>query len=388
VSRGLVTRLVVFCALVAGLAFAAPPAPVSAANRKEAADRYQKGVKLYKEGDLAAALAEFRAAYAAVPAFEVLYNIGLSERRLFKYGQAVKTLNRYLEEGGKKVPADRREIVQKELDEITDLTASVTVKVEGAPSKVIVDGEELGTSPLGEPVLLGPGPHSFKAERSGFLPDEKTVTTVSRTKLEVVLSPHPQPDALPAELTFESVPTGAVITVDGKLAGVTPTRLQVPAGGHEVLADADGFATSRQEVVVAAGQTRKLVITLEKPPPPVTARGALQVPVAGLIIAGSGLALLGGGLALDFQAGAAAKKTSDLYKAGGTWDAAAQATERAGLTAQTWGWVLTVVGSAALAAGLVVSLVTLFSGAPAEETSSLWLSPTPNGVLLTWSFSP
>jgi hypothetical protein len=155
-----------------------------------------------------------------------------------------------------------------------------------------------------------------------------------------------------------------------------------------VLADADGFATSRQEVVVAAGQTRKLVITLEKPPPPVTARGALQVPVAGLIIAGSGLALLGGGLALDFQAGAAAKKTSDLYKAGGTWDAAAQATERAGLTAQTWGWVLTVVGSAALAAGLVVSLVTLFSGAPAEETSSLWLSPTPNGVLLTWSFSP
>jgi hypothetical protein len=118
------------------------------------------------------------------------------------------------------------------------------------------------------------------------------------------------------------------------------------------------------------------------------ASAATSAPASDLCMATVRLGEAGGGIALDFQAGAAAKKTSDLYKAGGTWDAAAQATERAGLTAQTWGWVLTVVGSAALAAGLVVSLVTLFSGAPAEETSSLWLSPTPNGVLLTWSFSP
>jgi hypothetical protein len=378
--------LVLLVVFVAGLGVAAPAAAVNPATRKEAADRYQKGVKLYKDGDLAAALAEFRAAYDAVPAFEVLYNIGLTERRLFKYGQAVKTLNRYLDEGGKKVPKDRREIVQKELDEITDLTASVTVRVEGAAAKVIVDGDEVGSTPLSEPLLLGPGPHSFKAERSGFLPDEKTVTTVSRTRVEVQLSPRPPPEALPAELTFESVPSGAVITVDGKLAGVAPTRLQVPAGGHEVLADADGYATAHQEVVVAAGQSRKLVITLEKPPPPTAARASLQVPVAGLIIAGSGLALLGGGIVLDLQAGVAARKTSDLFKLGGTWDAAAQATERSGLTAQTWGWVLSVVGSAAFAAGVVVSLLTMFSGsAPTEESGALWLSPTPNGFLLTWS---
>ena len=214
--RAIATLVVLLGASLTAAAPAAGPTAPTAANRKEAADRYQKGVKLYKEGDLAAALAEFRAAYDAVPAFEVLYNIGLTERRLFKYGQAVKTLNRYLDEGGKKVPADRRDIVQKELDEITDLTASVTVRVEGAPAKVTVDGDEVGTSPLSEPLLLGPGPHSFRAERAGFVPDEKTVTTVSRTRVDVALSPHTQPEALPAELTFESVPTGAVITVDGK----------------------------------------------------------------------------------------------------------------------------------------------------------------------------
>src|SRR4051812_24973181 len=57
--------------------------------KEEAASHFSKGIDFYKEGNYAAALAEFRAAYKALPSYEVLFNIGLSERRLFKYGDSV-----------------------------------------------------------------------------------------------------------------------------------------------------------------------------------------------------------------------------------------------------------------------------------------------------------
>jgi PEGA domain len=366
-------------------ALSAVAAPPTAANRQEARDRYEKGVKLYKEGDYASALAEFKAAYQAMPTWEVLYNIGLSERRLFRYGQAVKSLNRFLEEGGKKVPKDRRESVEKELEQISDLTALVTVKVDNG-MKISVDGEVVGNSPL-EPILIGPGRHTFKAEHEGMSSDEKTLEIVSRTKAEVNLVPLARSDSAPGELVFESTPTGAIITVDGRLAGITPTKLQVAPGGHEVLADADNYATTRQEVVVAAGQSRKVVITLERPQEQGSGGEArrLRMPVAGLITMGAGAGVLIGGVVLNTQATSQAKKMSELFKTGGAWDANAQAIQRAGLADQTWAWVLTIAGSAAIAAGLVVTFLTLSSG---PEETAFFLAPTPGGVTFGWSFSP
>lgn len=369
------------------LAFPASGAPQ---NRKEAGERYQKGVSLYKEGDYAAALAEFKAAFQAAPTWEVLYNIGLTERRLFKYGQAVQTLNRYLEEGGKKVPKDRRANVEKELEQIRELTAVITIKVEGKPAKITVDGEVVGNSPLSEPVLLGPGPHVFKAEREGFNADEKAVEIVSKTKVEVALAPKPKEDTSPAEVIVDSDPTGAVITVDGKLAGLAPTKVSLTAGGHEVLADLEGYATTRQEVLVSAGQSRKVVVKMERGGGDSggATRGPRRVPVAGLITAGAGAGVLIGGILLNLQAQAAAKRVSDIFRTGGTWDKSAIAVESSGIQAQTWSWILTVAGSAALATGVVMSIVTLVSGSGEEEESSaFWLAPTPGGATVGWSLS-
>jgi hypothetical protein len=361
------------------------------ADRKEAGERYKKAVSLYKEGDYGAALAEFRAAYNASPTWEVLYNIGLSERRLFKYGQAVKTLNRYLEEGGKKVPKDRRESVEKELEQISGLTAVISVTVTGPAAKgakLSVDGEVLGLAPLTEVLLLGPGRHTFKAEREGFAAEEKVVEVVSRTKVEVSLTPRSKDELLPAEVTIDSAPSGAVLTIDGKLAGLGPTRVQLSPGGHEVIAELDGYGSTRTEVVVAAGQTRTVVISLDKPE---GGGGGISrrrpFPLLGVIVGAAGVGLLAGGIALNVQAGSEAKKTSALFASGGTWDASAAATQSAGLSAQTWSWVLTVAGSAALAAGVVLSLVTLF-GSNGDAESALWIAPNPLGVTLGWSFSP
>lgn len=363
-------------ALLAALAVG-PALAQDKAARKEAGARYQRGITLYKDGDYGAALAEFRAAYRAAPSFEVLYNIGLCERRLFKYGEAVADLERYLKEGGGKVPRDRRDAVAKELSEIRALTAEVTITVVGDSADVFIDGEKVGMAPLSGPLLLGPGKKTFKATREGFEPGEKVEEIVSGTKVAIQLEPKTR-EADPADLVVESSPAGAVVTVDGKLAGAAPVKLSLPPGGHTVVADLGGYQTFRQEVTLASGQKRQLVVALE---PEVVAQKR-QFPVAGVIVAGVGLGAIGGAVGLNLAAQGSARQVSDLFETGNVvWDANAAAIEASGQRAQTWSIVLGIAGGVALTTGLIMTLVTLSQGgedAPVED-ASLMLTPLPEG---------
>jgi hypothetical protein len=359
-------------------------ASASRADRTEAAARYAKAVSFYKEGDYASALAEFRAAYDAAPAWEVLFNIGLTERRLFKYGQAVQTFNRYLAEGGAKVPKDRRKDVEKELEQVRALTAAITFKVEGEPATVFIDGDPIGTSPMKEPQLLSPGEHVFRAERTGARSEDKRLTLVSGTALQVALSPKALIDDGPVLISFESSPTGAVLTIDGRLGGVAPTVVPLKPGSHEVLADLDGYATARTDVVVTAGQARRVTLALEQSVGSAMEQrsgGRTKVPVAGLVIGAVGLGLIGGGVALNVSAAGASREVAAFVKAGGTWDAKYQGIEQGGQRSSTWSWVLGVSGGLVLATGAVVTLVTLLGSSSSSEEGqeSFFLAPAPGG---------
>ena len=361
------------------------PALVLAQSKKEKEDagaHFTKGIEFYKEGNYGAALAEFNAAYKAVPSYEVLFNIGLSERRLFKYGESVKTLNKYLAEGGAKVPKDRREAVKKELDAIKSLVAEVTFKVEGAAASLFVDGEALGKSPQAEPLLIGPGKHTFRAEREGEEPDEKTLELVSVTKVEVALAPKVK--ALqPGDLTVESFPPLAVLTIDGKIAGTAPVKTSLLEGGHEVIAELEGYVTARTEVVITAGQSRKVTIELEP-----VGRGVrkFKFPLVGVIITGVGAATLGAGFALTVPGQNASRQVSTLFSTGGTWDANYAAIEAGGKSANLWSTVLVVGGSVIAAAGIVVMVVQLLSGGgDDEEESGFYFAPGAHGATVGWS---
>ena len=389
-STPLTRALLLLCLCTPALSFAAgkgekakAPAAANPAKeaKEEAATHFTKGIDFYKEGNYSAALAEFRAAYKAVPSYEVLFNIGLCERRLFKYGDSVKTFNQYLSDGGAAVPKERRDAVKKELDQIKALVAEVSFKVEGAPAEVYVDGDKLGKTPIAELLLLGPGKHTFRAEREGEEPDEKTLELVSATKLEVALAPHTKA-AVPGELTIESNPPGAVITMDGKLLGPSPVKETVPEGGHEVIAELEGYVTSRTEVLVSAGQARKVTVELEIE----RAKRTLHFPLVGTIIFAVGGLTIGGGALLENAAGANAKQVSTLFQKGGTWDTRYASLESNGKTDQTWGVVLLVTGSLLAATGAVVAIVQILTSDSGDE-SGFFFTPTTNGAYAGWRVS-
>ena len=234
--------------------------------KEEAAVRFERGIKLYEAQDYAAALAEFEAAYKLVPRYQVLFNVGVTQKRLFRYNDAVRALRRYLDEGGEKVPADRRELVEKELGEIRALVAEVTVKVDGMPAEVDVDGRMMGESPLSGPLLLAAGHHTLRAIRDGYDPAEKAIDVVSGEKVEIALSPKLKQRApTTARLTLATRPGGAAMSLDGKFIGVGPWSGTLQPGGHEVRASLKGWQDAKQEVVLIAGQERAVTIELVPP---------------------------------------------------------------------------------------------------------------------------
>jgi hypothetical protein len=368
-----------FLFLVLSFALSASAAP----NRKVAAAHFHKATRLAEAGEDAAALVEFQAAWEVGRRWEVLFDLGLTESRLLHYGAAVAALNRYLDEGGARVPKARRARALRTLAGVRDATATVRVRVEGAPARILVDGEVVGLTPM-QPLLVAVGRHTFRAERPGEAAEE-VVDLVARAERDLALAPA-APKGAPIELTVETSPTGAVINLDGNPLGLAPTTAKVLPGTHELSAELGGFPTQRATVELKESEPRTVTLRFE-PEATVAGEAAVEAspaspapfPVVGVIVSAAGLALVGGAIACNVFAQDQAKQVSLLYLVGGTWGAQGQAVQTAGITAQTWSWVLGLAGAAVLTTGLVLTALKLFSPRQ-EEVVSLWLAPAPGGL--------
>lgn len=341
--------------------------------KQEAATHFQRGIALYKDNNFSAALSEFKAAYAAVPSWEVLFNIGLCQRRVFQYGLAIDSFTRYLNEGGAKVPKERRAAVDQELQQIKALTAPIAVIVKGAPAKVLVDGEPIGTTPLTEMVLLGPGKHVVRAEREGCAPDEKSIEVVSGVAQALELDPRSL--TAPGRVSVECSPANVMVAVDSDEARACPLQVDLSPGTHELVARAEGHAVLRTEVIVQPGEPRSVRLSLV----PVQAPGR-PFPVLGVSLLAGGAVTAGVGAIFAIMAGSASSEVTKLSTSGGTWDATAAATEAAGKRNNVLGWTLIGVGSALAAGGIVAIVVN------ANQPVEVSLVPGPTGVFACGSF--
>jgi hypothetical protein len=150
-----------------GLAMLLPANSARADSPEEAKARFGRGVELYKEGDYRAALIEFRRAHELAPNYKVLYNIGQANLELSDYAGAFVAFRRYLDEGKADVPADKRKLVEGEIEKLEARVARVTVKVDVDGAEVTVDDVGVGKTPLTQPVLVSAGRRRIAIVRAG-----------------------------------------------------------------------------------------------------------------------------------------------------------------------------------------------------------------------------
>jgi tetratricopeptide (TPR) repeat protein len=134
--------------------------------RVAARSHFERGNELAGNGAYEAALAEFRQAYEKSPHFAVLYNVGLCHVALGRPVEAIEAFRKYLSEGRSEVPAARRDQIEAQIATLESRLAELSITTDRPGARVLVDGRELGQTPLG-PVRLGPGKHEVSASLEG-----------------------------------------------------------------------------------------------------------------------------------------------------------------------------------------------------------------------------
>ncbi len=116
-------------------------------------------------------------------------------------------------------------------------------------ARVYLEGKEVGQTPLLElTVAAGVQRLAVQAERYQDHQSEVTVEGCGRLQeMDLMLTPGW------SDVSISSVPTGALVLVDGVRVGATPVTLELPAGTHEVELSAEGHKPWRKRLVAEAG---------------------------------------------------------------------------------------------------------------------------------------
>lgn len=146
---------------------------------------------------------------------------------------------------------------------------SYTINSEPAGARILVNGDELATTPA--TIELLEGEHQISLVLDGHEPDAVTLAAVageSRTLDTRTLR------VADGRLKIKTVPDGASITVNGEFSGQAPLELALRSGQkYNIEAFKAGYNKRSQSLSVESGKSRDLTLTLS----PVTGKVTLQV---------------------------------------------------------------------------------------------------------------
>ena len=155
-------------------------------RRAEAAERFDRGLRHFDEGNLAAALAELQKAHSLLPNPVVELNVALVQAAMGRAVDAVATLDRVLAAPGA-LSAAKVEQARRVRDEQAARIGELVIQVATAGATIEIDGIPAGKSPLPAPVRVASGEHVVQVLAPGHVPARKPVVIAGRERKELTL---------------------------------------------------------------------------------------------------------------------------------------------------------------------------------------------------------
>ncbi|OFV88955.1 MAG: hypothetical protein A2V74_08590 [Acidobacteria bacterium RBG_16_70_10] len=156
-------------------------------------------------------------------------------------------------------------------------TGSLRVETEPSGARVLVDGQDRGTTPL-DLADLSFGEHQVRLELSGFEPQTHRVAVSGAAPSGQLQAALTKVAPATGGADFLSSPPGAAVLVDGRAVGQTPlSDLQLKPGSHQLEIDLEGYepwvgvvhVTPGSRARVEASLRPLLRVTPPPAPPPV-----------------------------------------------------------------------------------------------------------------------
>ena len=142
---------------------------------------------------------------------------------------------------------------QQFIYEMAPLPGRVTFASKPPAARVLVDGEDIGETPLTEDVAAGP--HAIVITKEDYQPAYLGIDVEGR-ELPQSVDAELLPDW--ADVTIPSDPPNAAVSVDGVQIGVTPGPVPVPSGERRILVKLPGHKGWRDILQVTAGEPLSL----------------------------------------------------------------------------------------------------------------------------------
>ncbi|HJL18473.1 MAG TPA: PEGA domain-containing protein, partial [Sandaracinaceae bacterium LLY-WYZ-13_1] len=294
--------VLVLAGAMARPAAAQPPTEPTEEARAQAAEHFDRGIAFFNEERYDAALAELARAHELAPAPATLYNLARVHAALGHAVQAAESYARYLEEAGDAIGARRRREVTEALAEQRSRIGRLTVRSDVRGATVAVDGVDVATTPLTEPIALSAGSHTVEVRAPGHETVRRAVAIAGESDTSVTV--HLREEVVPRGTlrVAASVPE-VTIAVDGEAVGVTPLASTVPlrAGAHVVTATRAGYRTEERRVRIDEGAEAEVNFDMRRDPDPApdeVGRLHLELPDAPYLVRVDGELMLGAELEL------------------------------------------------------------------------------------------
>jgi hypothetical protein len=219
------------------------------------------------------ALAEFTRSSELEPSAAAAEGIARSYDELHDDAAAYRAFRGLLDDYPKELSRSVRSYVATRLGILAALTAVVVVRVNQAEARVVLDGADLGDTPLADPVRVNAGLHRVRVSKGGFEDVEQVIDAVAgtndtisiflvqasspaegaRTGLGPVETARPVAPGEPSAVAVTTFDHNATIAIDGRVVGEGSFRGPISVGLHVVRVTCPGYEPFEKTVVVRAG---------------------------------------------------------------------------------------------------------------------------------------
>jgi hypothetical protein len=181
--------------VVAAAALPRPAAAQPSGSDAEARRLFDEGVSALEREDYATALVAFQRARELSARPILLFNIGMCQRALLRYPEAIDSFRQFLVEAGRDATDDQRRQVVELIAEMESNLSQVTVQVNVDGALLFLDGQQVGSTPLVQPLRVGAGSHVLEARRQGYRDARMPFDIMAgeETQVQLVLEALPTP---------------------------------------------------------------------------------------------------------------------------------------------------------------------------------------------------